>query len=194
MGPINPLVVSCPLCHLLHVSLDVSLCYWIPTVNLFGKFWKACFVSYWDNTCDHCCKLCFVNHYCISNDNKELNWKNNDARFRIYINEDLTKKRDELMKKCRELRKGQAINDWWSFAGNIYIKDKANKVTSIKSDADLCDYYWWDNRLIKMFTILHYWWQISHVTSWITMTIEFEQSIDAHSWLKSREAILMEQV
>ena len=29
---------------------------------------------------------------------------------------------------------------------------------------------------------------------WLTMTIEFEQSVDAHSWLKSREAILMEQV
>ena len=46
-----------------------------PTANLFGKFWKACIVSYWDNTCDHCCKLCFVNHYCFSNGNKELNWK-----------------------------------------------------------------------------------------------------------------------
>ena len=43
---------------------------------------------------------------------------NNDARFRVNINEDLTKKRAELAKKCRELRKGQAINDWWSFAGN----------------------------------------------------------------------------
>ena len=73
-------------------------------------------------------------------------------------------------------------------------KSKANKVTSIKSDADLCDYYWWDTRLIKMFMILHYWWQMFHVTSWMTMTIEFEQSVDAHSRLKSHEAILMEQV
>ena len=85
MGPINPLVVSCPLCHLLHVSLDVSLLLPIPTVNLFGKFWKACFVSYWDNTCDHCCKLCFVNHYCISNGNKELNLKNIPALVQMMV-------------------------------------------------------------------------------------------------------------
>ena len=44
MGPINPFVVSCPLCHLLHVSLDVCLYNWFPTVTLFTEN-EICIVS-----------------------------------------------------------------------------------------------------------------------------------------------------
>ena len=41
MGPINHFVVSCPLCHLLHLSLDVCLYNWLPCLQKM----KICIVS-----------------------------------------------------------------------------------------------------------------------------------------------------
>ena len=55
----------------------------------------------------------------------------------IYINEDLTKYRSNLLWKARVKKKDKMINDCWSYDGNILIKDSKNKITTVHSLQDL---------------------------------------------------------
>jgi hypothetical protein len=55
----------------------------------------------------------------------------------IFISEDLTRKRSELLYKARILKREGRINGAWSADGTILILDPANKVVTIKQEADL---------------------------------------------------------
>jgi hypothetical protein len=46
----------------------------------------------------------------------------------IFINEDLTKHRANLLWRARQLKKKKKINDCWSFDGAILFKDKKDKI------------------------------------------------------------------
>ena len=55
----------------------------------------------------------------------------------VYINEDLTKKRNKLLYEARKLVKASRINSAWSSDGIILIKDRDNKVHRVQRDEDL---------------------------------------------------------
>ena len=55
----------------------------------------------------------------------------------IYINEDLTEYRSNLLWKARVKKRDKVINDCWSYDGNIRIKDSENKITTVHSLQDL---------------------------------------------------------
>jgi hypothetical protein len=55
----------------------------------------------------------------------------------LFLNEDLTKTRVNLLYKTRQKKKEKKITDCWTYDGNIYIKDKVNKIYQIHSEADL---------------------------------------------------------
>ena len=55
----------------------------------------------------------------------------------IFLSEDLTRKRSELLYKARVLKRAGRINGAWSADGNILILDPANKVVTIKQETDL---------------------------------------------------------
>lgn len=47
---------------------------------------------------------------------------------KIFINDDLTKRRTTVFAKARELKRAKDINDCWSAYGRIVIKDKSNVI------------------------------------------------------------------
>ena len=61
------------------------------------------------------------------------------TRDRIFINEDLTKTRNHLLWKARQLKKEKKIFDCWSFDGRILIKKLDNKIINIRHVKDLND-------------------------------------------------------
>lgn len=60
-----------------------------------------------------------------------------DNTERIFLNEDLTRKRSLLLYQARQLKKRKRINDCWSFDGQVLIKDIRGKVTPINSQHEL---------------------------------------------------------
>ena len=56
---------------------------------------------------------------------------------KIFINDDLTRRRAQLLYKARLLKKDNSINDAWSYDGRILAKDKANKIFPIMTERDL---------------------------------------------------------
>ena len=50
----------------------------------------------------------------------------------IYINDDLTKPRAQLAKKCRDLKLKKSISDTWVFDGRILVKDLHGRVHEVK--------------------------------------------------------------
>ena len=54
----------------------------------------------------------------------------------VYINEDLTKFRNELLYQARKLVKAKCLLGAWSADGNILVRDD-NKVHRITSESDL---------------------------------------------------------
>ena len=60
------------------------------------------------------------------------------SQFRgVFLNEDLTKTRDNLLYQARRLLKNRQLNGAWSYDGSILIKDLHNKVIRISSAQDL---------------------------------------------------------
>ncbi|ELU09321.1 hypothetical protein CAPTEDRAFT_198924 [Capitella teleta] len=51
----------------------------------------------------------------------------------IFINEDLTKHRNNLLYIARQIKKKGGITDWWSYDGRILIKDNTNLIREIKN-------------------------------------------------------------
>lgn len=51
----------------------------------------------------------------------------------LYFNEDLTKKRGELLYEARKRRKANKLKGAWSFDGRVYIKDMMNDTHEIMS-------------------------------------------------------------
>lgn len=56
---------------------------------------------------------------------------------KIFINEDLTKKRSHLLWEARKLKKEGKISDCWSHDGSVLIKNKINKIVPIRNLAQL---------------------------------------------------------
>lgn len=50
----------------------------------------------------------------------------------IFINDDLTKKRAHLLYQARLAKRRKDILDAWTFDGRVAIKDKRNKITTVK--------------------------------------------------------------
>ena len=58
----------------------------------------------------------------------------------LFINEDLTRKRSELLYKARQLKRAHRIKGAWTADGKILILDTNSKVVVITSENDLRDY------------------------------------------------------
>lgn len=55
----------------------------------------------------------------------------------VFVNEDLTRKRSNILYQARKLKKAGAIIDCWSIDGRIAIKDKRNVIVPIHKLSDL---------------------------------------------------------
>lgn len=64
------------------------------------------------------------------------NLKDHDRFGRIFINEDLTKRKSDLLYKARQLKKRNAVNQAWSWDGRIFVKDKRDERFLIASETD----------------------------------------------------------
>ena len=60
-----------------------------------------------------------------------------DNAERIFVNEDLTRKRSLLLYRARQLKKSKQIHDCWSNDGQVLIKDIHGKVIPINSELEL---------------------------------------------------------
>ena len=67
----------------------------------------------------------------------QLSLKAYQHQDKIWINEDLTKKRSTLLWEFRKLKKNKKITDCWSFDGHIKVKDRFNRVISVKDSRDI---------------------------------------------------------
>ena len=56
---------------------------------------------------------------------------------RLFLNDDLTRSRAQLLYECRQAKKKQLITDCWSYDGSIIVKTLTNKILSIKTSSDL---------------------------------------------------------
>jgi len=56
---------------------------------------------------------------------------------RLFLNEDLTRRRSELLWRARKLKKDGIIQDTWTANGTILLKDARNAVASFKSLKEL---------------------------------------------------------
>ena len=56
---------------------------------------------------------------------------------KIFINEDLTKYRAQLLYQARTLKRQKKIEDCWSWDGSILIKNKAAKIIPVTNELDL---------------------------------------------------------
>jgi hypothetical protein len=64
--------------------------------------------------------------------------KRNPETKHVFINEDLTKRRNKLLFQCRELCRKRLILQAWSSNGKIRIRDLAQKTHIIRQECDLC--------------------------------------------------------
>ena len=56
---------------------------------------------------------------------------------RLYLNDDLTRSRSQLLYECRQAKKKQLISDCWSYDGSIIVKTLTHKISTIKTTADI---------------------------------------------------------
>ena len=56
---------------------------------------------------------------------------------RIYLNEDLSKVRSELLFLSRKAKRGTKIMDCWSYDGRIVVKDLKGKISTVTSENEL---------------------------------------------------------
>ena len=56
---------------------------------------------------------------------------------RIYLNEDLSKVRSELLFLSRKAKRGTKIMDCWSYDGRIVVKDLKGKISTVTSEKEL---------------------------------------------------------
>ena len=56
---------------------------------------------------------------------------------RLYLNDDLTRRRAQLLYECRQAKKKQLISDCWSYDGPIIVKTLTNKMSTIKTTSDI---------------------------------------------------------
>lgn len=63
--------------------------------------------------------------------------KKNSSSKDIFINEDLTKRRQSLYTKARQLYKEKLVNKTWTWDGKIFISDKNDKKYRIDNESDL---------------------------------------------------------
>ena len=59
---------------------------------------------------------------------------------KVFINEDLTRLRSQLLYQARKLKKAGKITDTWSFDGKILVKDRQNKIKHIQKAEELSVY------------------------------------------------------
>jgi exosome complex exonuclease DIS3/RRP44 len=58
----------------------------------------------------------------------------------IYINEDLTRLRDELLFKARQLRNRGMVSECWTYDGRVLIKTRQGKVKPVANEAALNEF------------------------------------------------------
>ena len=63
--------------------------------------------------------------------------KKKDLSGGMYFNEDLTKKRGEILYQARRRRKADKLNGAWSYDGRVYIRDILDGITEVKSEMDI---------------------------------------------------------
>ena len=68
---------------------------------------------------------------------KKLKPADSNIKQTLFINEDLTKQRADLLYRARQLKKDKAIQDCWSWDGRILIKNNIAKIIQIRSTNDL---------------------------------------------------------
>ena len=63
--------------------------------------------------------------------------KSKEPAQRVYINEDLTKRRSLMAYETRQLRASKKIADCWTYNGHVVIKDNNNSIKRINSLEEL---------------------------------------------------------
>ena len=59
-----------------------------------------------------------------------------ERQDRLYLNDDLTRSRAQLLYESRQAKK-QLIADCWSYDGSIIVKTLTNTISTIKTSSDL---------------------------------------------------------
>ena len=72
-----------------------------------------------------------------NSDNRSVDDQNTETDGSIYINEDLTKIRANLIWKARLLKKDKKISDCWTHDGTILIKNNVHKIIPINTETEL---------------------------------------------------------
>ena len=67
-------------------------------------------------------------------------YQNDVTQRGIFINEDLTKRRSNLLYQARKLKKEKKINDCWSYDGKVMLKNNVNKIEPVTSNKVLATY------------------------------------------------------
>ena len=69
---------------------------------------------------------------------KDNPWENLDGTLaKVYVTDDLTKRRATLAFKARQLKRAGKILDTWTTENKILVKDSHNRIHPIKRDSDL---------------------------------------------------------
>ena len=70
-----------------------------------------------------------------SDDNRRAKTTPTDRR--LYVNDDLTKSRQQLLYRCRQENKSNKIADCWSTDGTILIKTLDHKIAAVRNATEL---------------------------------------------------------
>lgn len=71
-------------------------------------------------------------------DNEDENEETDeDPTIKLFVNEDLTKRRSTLLYKARIQVRAKNISECWSFDGRLFFKDKVNRVHKLIIEQDL---------------------------------------------------------
>ena len=68
---------------------------------------------------------------------KALKESNQSSDDKVFINEDLTKFRSNLLYLARNMKRDKLIQDCWSWDGTVLVKNKSARIIPIHSAADL---------------------------------------------------------
>ena len=60
-----------------------------------------------------------------------------ERQDRLYLNDDITRSRAQLLYESRQAKKKQLIADCWSYDGSIIVKTLTNTISTIKTSSDL---------------------------------------------------------
>ena len=65
----------------------------------------------------------------------------NGSNAKVFVTDDLTKRRANLAYQARQLRNAQRISDTWTYDSNILVKDNDGRISLINTQGDLSKFW-----------------------------------------------------